>query len=277
MTPPRTPLPAYRFSPGFVARWLWTVLVARRPRDLDRDGRELFAGRRLRPRVEGVEQLPAHGPCVLVMNHYERPGLRVWWGVVLVSVAARRRRGDDVRWLMTDRFHGFHLGPLPLPDACMAWLLARIAHAYGCLLVARPEHEEVLRSGALLEARRTLRRSGVLGITPEAATGGGPELHAPAANAALTLAWLSRGATPLVPVAFHDDAAGRLVARFGRPFTLPWTGLAEGRAHEAELATRVMAAVAELLPARLRGEYGDERASGPAAEGPDGAPPRPVE
>ena len=279
MTQPGTPLPAYRFPLGFIARWLWTVLVLRRPRDLGVDGLQLFAGRDPRPRVEGIARLPPQGPCVLVMNHYERPGLRVWWGVVLLTAAVRQRRGSGgggnappVRWLMTDRFRGFRLGPLPLPDALLAWLLARIARAYGCLLVARPEHEQALRSGALLEARRALRRCGVLGITPEAASGGGPELHAPQANSSVALAWLSQGETPIVPVAFHDDAAGRLVARFGRPFTLPWLGLGEARAREAELTTQVMAAVAGLLPPRLRGAYGDERAPGPAAGRP-GRPP----
>ena len=280
MTLPGTPLPAYRFPLGFIVRWLWTVLVLRRPRDLGVDGLQLLAGRDPRPRIEGIERLPPHGPCVLIMNHYERPGLRVWWGVVLVTAAVQQRRGSGgggdnappVRWLMTDRFEGFRLGPLPLPDALLAGLLARIARAYGCLLVARPEHEQALRSGALIEARRALRRGGVLGITPEAATGGGPELHAPLANSSVALAWLSQGEIPIVPVAFLDDDAGRLVARFGRPFTLPWPGLGEARAREADFTTQVMAAVAALLPPRLRGAYGDERVSGPAA-GPPGRPP----
>jgi hypothetical protein len=262
VTLPNVPLPAYRFPLRFLARWLWTALVLRRGRNLGVDGLELFAGRLPRARVEGVERLPSAGPCVLVMNHYERPGLRVWWGVALVTAAVWQRRGDDppVRWLMADRFRRFRLGPLPLPDALTAWGLALVARAYGMLLVARVEEEQALRSGALLEARRELRRGGVLGVTPEAAAHGGPELYPPWPNSAVALAWLSRGETPLVAVAFHDDDAGRLVARFGRPFTIDWPGLDEARAHEIELGDRVMGALAELLPPRLRGRYGGAHA-----------------
>ena len=47
-----------------------------------------------RPRVEGIERVPTTGPCVLAMNHYERPGLRVWWGVALMNAAVWQHRGD---------------------------------------------------------------------------------------------------------------------------------------------------------------------------------------
>ena len=84
MTPPAVLLPSYQFSPGFFVRWLFTVLVLRRRLHAGRNALEMLAGKP-RPRVEGLERLPASGPCVVVMNHYERPGLRVWW-------ASRSRR-----------------------------------------------------------------------------------------------------------------------------------------------------------------------------------------
>ena len=262
MTPWSRPPPGYQFSVGFLVRWLWTVLVLRRGRNLGVDGLELFAGRDPRPRVEGIERVPASGPWVLAMNHYERPGLRVWWGVSLVTAAVWRHRDGSppVRWLMTDRFEAFRMGGIRWPDGLMTWLLDRIAWAYGFLLVARPRGDAAPRATVLREARRTLRAGGVLGVTPEAAGGSGPQLAPAWPGSGASLAWLSSGSVPVVPVAFFEDAAGRMIARFGEPFVLD-RGLGE-RAAEV-----VMGAIAGLLPPELRGHYGH-----PDGDPRDGAP-----
>ena len=115
------------------------------------------------------------------------------------------------------------------------------------------EHVGVDTAGALREARRVLRGSGALGVTPEAASGSGPQLAEPWRGAGAALAWLSGGAAPLVPVAVFDDAGGRLAVRFGPAFTLQQAG-------DEESATAVMTAIAALLPEQLRGRYGADRA-----------------
>ena len=248
MTPPAVLLPPYRFPAWFFVRWLWTVLVLRRRRHPGRDGLEMLAGVRPRPRVEGIERVPATGPCVLAMNHYERPGLRVWWGVALLTAAVWQHRGDPpVRWLMTDRFEGFRAG-IRWPDAIMAWLLDRIAWAYGHLPVAKPDGDAAPRALVLREARRVLRNGGVVGVTPEAASGSGPQLATAWPGSGAALAWLSSGSVPIVPVAFFEDDDARLVARVGEPFTLGRTGDDDG-------AEAVMGAIAALLPPELRGRY----------------------
>ena len=101
----------------------------------------------------------------------------------------------------------------------------------------------------LREARRTLRDGGAVGVTPEAASGGGPELAAAWPGSGAALAWLSDGSVPIVPVAFFDGDDARLVSRFGEPFTLDRTG-------DDEAAAAVMGAIAALLPPELRGAYG---------------------
>ena len=245
--------PSYNFAIGYLVRWLVIVAVLRRRRRLGADVREMLRGIEPRPRVKGIEHMPLDGPCIVVMNHYERPGLRVWWCAALVSAALAARRGGEppVRWLITDRFEGFRFAGLPMPDRLMAWLLDKIGGAYGLLLVARPEGEAQSRSALLRAARATLREGAVLGITPEAASGSGPQLASAWPGSGAALSWLSSGSTPLVPVAVRDDEDGALLATFGAPFTL-------GQASDEEGARAVMDAVAALLPPELRGPYGGE-------------------
>ncbi len=245
------PLQSYRFPLGFLVRWLFGVAVLRRRRRLGPDTRELLRGRQPRPRVRGIEHVPVEGPCVIVMNHYERPGLRVWFCAALVSAVLAARRGGEppLHWLITDRFEGFRFAGLPMPDRLMAWLLGEIGGAYGFLLVARPDAEVQSRSTLLRGARAVLRGGGVLGVTPEAASGAGPELAEAWPGSGAALSWLSSGSVPLVPVAVRDDEDGALLATFGEPFTLD-------RSRDEEGARTAMSAIAALLPAELQGHYG---------------------
>lgn len=263
----------YGFPPRFVAWWLVTATRGGQ-RSLGRDAERLLAGRRPPPRAIDVGHIPASGLFIAVMNHYERPGLRVWWPALWVSALVWRARREDppLRWLVTSEFYRFHVGPLPLPDRCVRWLLASIAARYGLITVARSERSEAtLRSAAVRQAQRALHAPGgrarPIGITPEAARGHGCVLSRPSRNTGIALAHLSQGAVPLLPVAVYEDASGTLTARFGEPFTLSWQGLRVARAAEPPLSELAMRRVAALLPARLRGPYAEELSAAPPPDG----------
>lgn len=237
--------PTYRFSPAFVARVLASMLLGRR-RDAVRDGLSELARLGVQRRVEGLEHVPADGPCILVMNHYERPGLRVWWAAWFVLTAvAERRGGEAVRWMVTDRFYGYRLLGVPIPEGLVAWFLGRIARTYGLLPVARAD---VARRGPLLRrAYRLLHEERcALGVTPEAGNeGDGRTLVRPVRGSTASIAWLARNAVPVVPVAVYEDGTRTLIARFGQPLDAE------------DLGTDVLVPVARLLPEELRGPYVD--------------------
>ena len=237
--------PSYRFSPGFVARSVVSMLLGR-ARDPVRDGRRELARIGVRRRVDGLEQVPASGAAILVMNHYERPGLRVWWAAWFVLTAvAERRGGEPVRWMVTDRFYDYRLLGIPIPERLVAWFLGRVARTYGLLPVARAD---VARRGPLLRrAYRLLHREGcVLGVTPEAGNeGDGRTLVRPVAGSSASLAWLAGDDVPIVPVAVFEEDDGTLVARFGEPL------------NAESLGGDVLVPVARLLPERLRGPYAE--------------------
>ena len=251
--------PAYAFSPGYPLAVLASAALLGR-RNLGRDGVALASGWYPRPRVAGGANVPERGAFIVVMNHYERSGLRVWWPVMLISAAIWRRRHESpaVRWLITDRLYGFRVAGLTLPDPAVRWALRLVARTYDLVLVHR--ERAGLRVSALRGARDALEGRGrrlpsPIGITPEAASSGGRELGPAWPNSGMALAWLSRGQTPIVPAAVYEDKEGRLTARFGPPFTLDWPGLRRAHDRRDELTDRAMSAVAALLPEELRGPY----------------------
>lgn len=259
---------AFDFPRWFVAQWLCSMLL-RRPGNAGADGARLLAQHPTA--VIGLEHLPRSRRFLLVMNHYERPGLRVWWPALLVSRAVWQAPQvappPSVRWLITNRFYRFRLGRIRLPGRLVGWFLARVAGRYGAILVARPAHEAAARAVALRRARRALdgREPQPVASTPEGERGGGRSLVQPVPGSGKALAWLSRGEVPIVPAGVYEDASGRLVARFGRPFLLPWPGLRLARREQEAMAGQVMRAIAECLPLEYRGPYRDYAES--AADG----------
>ena len=255
----------YRFSPGFVLRWLATAALRRR-RDAARDGAAEFARCRPPPRAIDLDHVPQQGPFIVVMNHYERPGLRMWWSAWLVSsMVGRRRAAPGIRWMITDRFSGYRLlGITVVPEAAIARLLRLVARSYELLLVSRERVGP--RAPMLREAYRALHVDGrPVGLAPEAgnAEGVSPAMVRAVAGSGSVIAWLSAGRVPVVPVAVYEDEAGALTARFGPPFTLQRRGGRNGERDTEALTDRVMLAVAALLPVRLRGAYGADGADAP--------------
>jgi hypothetical protein len=209
--------------------------------------------------VYGLEHLPEGGPFLVVMNHYERPGMGVWWPSLIVSRSLLERLGvASPHWLITNRFYRFRYRGIRFPDRLVGWFLARVAARYGLILVARPRAHAAARSVALRKARRYLdaRDPQPVASTPEGEQGGGRKLAHAVPTSGKALAWLSRSTVPVVPVGVYEEPDGRLVARFGPPFTLAWPGLRSARAQQEELTAHVMGAIASQLPPDLRGPYG---------------------
>jgi 1-acyl-sn-glycerol-3-phosphate acyltransferase len=241
---------AYRFPVLFVLRWLLSAALARR-HHLGRDAAAMLAGTGATTRVEGAEHIPRERPFLLAMNHYERDGLRVWWPALLVARAASEARpgAPPPRWLVTDRFYRFRLLGLPIPQALVAWFIGRVAHTYDLMLVARVEDRAWARATALRRTARVLSVERVpVGVTPEGERSSGAALAPAIVNAGAALAWVSRGEVPILPAGVFEDAAGRLVVRFGPTFTLDWPGLPEARRRRDDLASRVMGEIAALIP-----------------------------
>lgn len=247
----------YDFPRWFVARCVGSALLGRR-RELWRDGQELL--REAPPVVHGREHLPEGRRYIVVMNHYERPGLGVWWAALAVNATLGP---PDVRWIITNRFYRYRLfGRIRVPETLVGSALRLVARVYGCISIERRPEGIGARAVALREMRRTLDAPVVtaprpLGSTPEAEFGGGQALRDPYPSSGKALAWLSRGELPIIPVGVGDDGE-RIVLHIGKPFVLAWPGGREARQQRDALAARVMREIAAVLPESQRGGWEPE-------------------
>ncbi len=240
----------YTLPISYILRFAVAVLMGRQ-REVGRDAAAVLVRSGLRCRMEGAEHIPAQGPFVLVANHYERPGLKVFWGGMLLTVAVWERRGQSPRWLMTSEWYNYRLGPLPVPVWVLRWLFRRLAKVYGLVIVPRARERGVGRAAALravLEAVAAEPRP--IALFPEG-IGTGRLLRPPEGVGLLLLALAERG-VPCLPAGLFEDG-DVLVARFGEPFLPRTTGEKEERFRQAR--DQAMLAIGRLLPSSLWGEY----------------------
>jgi 1-acyl-sn-glycerol-3-phosphate acyltransferase len=199
--------------------------------------------------VEGRENLPKHGPLLLVANHFHftDPAL-------MLSL---------VPWHL-DFIGGFHM---PNAPKFVTW----IPRLWGVIPVRRG----TATTDALRAAERVLAGGGVLGIFPEG--GNWATVLRPARPGAAFLA--VRTGAQLVPMGFDGltdlfpglkrGRRGRITVRIGKPFG-PFANVGKGRErrqHLDEIGHEMMHRIAELIPPERRGHYSDDPAIRAAAAG----------
>lgn len=199
--------------------------------------RLLWALARLLTRLEvnGIENVPLHGPLVIAPNHIHA------FDVPLVGMVIPRRAAI----FAADKWRG-KLG---------GWVMERLTRV---IYVARGEADR----DALSQALEILKEGHALAVAPEGTrtrTGG----LQPGKHGAVYLA--SRTNATIVPVAIwgHEKALGTwrrlrrpdVHVRIGQPIHLP-AGAERSRTPELHAYTgELMLALARLLPAEYRGVY----------------------
>ena len=244
----------YRFRASLILRFIWAVLRGR-TRNLAADVEASLMAARPKPQALNDQHIPAEGAFVLVANHYERPGLKVFWGGMLAShaVAHRRTSQRSLRWLMTSEWYNFRLGPLPVPVWVLRWLFRRIAQVYGLVIVPRAAERGVGRAAALRTILNVLRGSGdAIGLFPEAIGTG--QLIQPMPGVGSFLLSLSNRGIPILPVGIFEQEGG-LIASFGPPFSIQVPRSVEKGERERLASEQVMVAIGRLLPRELWGVY----------------------
>jgi 1-acyl-sn-glycerol-3-phosphate acyltransferase len=249
--------PKYEFPRRLFVRVAVDMLLGRR-RDFRLDASACI--RSLQPplRVLGAEHIPARGPCLLVMNHYARPGFAVWWLSMAVSslLPAQHAWMIAARWTAPDQWYE------PLKELYSGFVSRRLAHTYGFLrmppMPPRPQ-ETLERAAAVRAALRYVEHTpeAVLCLAPEGRDMPEGRLGMPPEGVGRFISWLASRGLPLLPAGGWEQA-GALTVRFGPPYRLeerllPESGRPGQRDHNA--ARIVMQSIACLLPESLRGEF----------------------
>jgi len=257
-------MPDYRLPLLGLLRFSLPFLLRRR-RSFARDGQTVMAANAHPQRIEGRENVPRSGSFILVMNHYNRPGLRpqICGFIISTTIAQLRQEEPEIAWVFAGELERFIYAPLPVPGWLMRWMFRRLAEMYG--LVAMPRHwrRPIERAVALRRLLKILETRPI-GLTPEAAGPG--VLQKPPPGTGLLLSRLAKPGYPLLPVGIYEEDDGTLVIRFGPPFHLEEVEGAAEEERDRRSSDVVMAAIGRLLPPRWQGVYREKiEAAGPPA------------
>lgn len=232
-----------------------------KPSSISHDAALLLRGAHPTPRVLRIENIPACAPFLLIINHYDRPGLGAWWGggVIATTVAARRTRDPrEIRMVMTrEWWYPGGFGRL-VKQPLTRWAFAQIARAYGILTL--PPVLDAYRGQGGLDVRRIIAvtrgdNPSLVAIAPEGHTGPNLSLCQPPDGAGLFLLMLTHDTMPCLPAGIFEDATNTLTVNFGAPFKfdVPKKLPKEERDHES--ARQAMIEIGKLLPEKMWGVY----------------------
>jgi 1-acyl-sn-glycerol-3-phosphate acyltransferase len=188
-----------------------------------------------RLRIVGRENIPLQGPFILVSNH-----LSVSDPVLLGANLGRRVIFMAKEELFRNRFISF------------------IIRRFG----AFPVYRKGSARDALREASSVLRQGTALGMFPEGKRSLDDTLH-PALFGSALIAVHNKSLILPVAITGSETIRGfkwvwhrpKVTILIGRPFCLPETGQALTKARLSEYTGIIMQHIAELLPAKYRGEY----------------------
>jgi 1-acyl-sn-glycerol-3-phosphate acyltransferase len=249
--------PGYSYPASLILLVLRDWVLGRR-RCLIHDARAAVEQLGDRLRYAGRERIPRDGPFLVTHNHYSRRGFGVWW-LHLAIVAAMPRNPCSV---MTSELTGW-LRPWGRSISRLA--LPRLAKMYGIITMPpmppRPADVQA-RSQSVRRVLRTIRQDprSVIVAAPEGRDNpDGGSLSRPPPGAGRFLLLMSEQGLPLLPAAGWESG-GRLVVRFGEPYTLAVPDGLNMDRKDAAAAGVVMDHLAELLPEHLRGAYSSPRA-----------------
>lgn len=255
--------PSNQLHSDYSLRLLVPILrvLLNRPSSISHDAALLLRGARPAPRVLNIENIPASAPFLLILNHYDRPGLGAWWGGAVIATTIAARCAREIRlvmareWWYPDGFGRRVKQPLT------RWAFGKIARAYGILML--PPVLEAYRGQGGVDVRRVIAATrgdppALVALAPEGRTGPNLALCQPPAGAGLFLLMLTHDALACLPAGIFEDAANTLTVNFGAPFKLAAPKNLSKEERDGAAARQAMIEIGKLLPQKMWGVYRGE-------------------
>jgi hypothetical protein len=212
---------------------------------------------RLKPalQVNGKQNIPWTGPCVLTVNHYYHPGFQAWWFALGISACVPA----EMYWAMTGEltFPGRWYAPLGM--SVSKFILSRAARMYGFTTMPpmppRPKDVDA-RARAVREVLEVMRqRKVILGFAPEGGDQPAGRLSMPAGGAGRFGLLLAGLGAKFVPVGAYESGDG-FCLNFGEAYELSVPSNLSADERDRFAARIMMGKIAVLLPSDLQGEFG---------------------
>lgn len=246
--------PGYSHPRGLLARVALDAILLRH-RDFRRDAQACIANLKPPLRVLGVENIPPHGPCVVTVNHYCRPGFAAQW----LALAIAATIPADMHWVMTGEltYPGRWYAPVGMPLS--RFVLHCLARVYGFTsmppMPPRPQDvaERAASVRAVLEFVRRVKDP-ILGLAPEGGDSADGKLAHPAPGAGRFGLLLSNAGLKFRPVGAYETG-GIFTIHFGGVYDLEVERGLSSSEKDAQAAQVIMKRIAQLLPSHLRGEF----------------------
>jgi hypothetical protein len=252
----------YHLPPGATARVVLSALLGRQ-RNAVADASRFLAPPCPPPRALGLENIPPGGSCLMVVNHYARPGLDAWWPAILATWGlGQARPGSPIHWLMASEWAWPTWQYRYIITPATRWAFGRLARLYDLILtppVLNRDYSSAQGAVAvrrfLTLARQTASRGHALALAPEGREGHLGALTSLPPGTGRFLLLLARAGLPILPAAVSEDPVGQLVVRYGPIFELAQPPAGGKSAADDWTAVQVMGRLAALLPEELRGGY----------------------
>lgn len=213
--------------------------------------------RQLKPplQVIGKEDIPQHGPCVVTVNHYCRPGFAAQW----IALAIAATIPVDMHWGMTGEWTLPGKRYAPVGRVLSRFVLHRIARVYG--FTSMPpmpprldDMEERAKSvRAVLDVVKHAKDP-ILGLAPEGGDSVDGKLAHPSSGLGRFALLLSSAGLKLIPVGVYEEDEVFTV-HYGKAYELFVPRKLSADEKDVQAAQIIMSKIAGLLPENLRGDF----------------------
>jgi hypothetical protein len=248
--------PDYSYPPGLFPRVARDIVLLRH-RDFHKDAKLCIENLKPSLQILEKENIPQHGPCVITVNHYHRPGFGAQW----IALAIAALVPVNMHWIMTAEFTYPGKWYERIGSIGSQILLKRIAHIYGFTTMPPlpPRDRDVAARAAAVRAvleyvRHT--KDPILGLAPEGYDAPGPEgiLTRPASGLGRFGMLLSKAGLSFIPAGVYE-ADGVFHVHFGERYELRVRNDLSVEEKDGQALQIIMENIARLLPVHLRGEF----------------------
>jgi hypothetical protein len=249
------PQSAFHLPPQFILKLL-AAIAFHQKRSFRSDATLALSASHPPIQVLGRHNIPPSAPCLLLINHYSRPGFMPIWSAFAISSLLPM----ESRWLMTSAWTSPNKCWDPFKRRLTSLLFNAISRVYGFIPMPPmpPDPREVAQRATSVRRLVSLARQQLpiaIGIAPEGRDFPSAKLGWPPPGMGRLLELLASSIPLLIPVGVYEQESS-LVLHFGEPVILQMnSAYVDNEEKDRHLSSQVMSAIARLLPLSLRGEF----------------------